>query len=104
MTDLPELETLEDRLRLHVEALAAIPRPPGSAAHTLAQASIEAHFRQAGFGVTRQPFSNNGTAGINLLTAPRPDRPDLPLVIVGAITTRSPIRRVLTTMQAPSPL
>jgi Zn-dependent M28 family amino/carboxypeptidase len=84
MTELPELETLEDRLRLHVEGLAAIPRPPGSAAHTLAQASIEAHLRQAGFSVTRQPFSNNGTAGVNLITAPRPNDPKLPLVIVGA--------------------
>ncbi len=84
MTDLPELEALEDRLRLHVEALASIPRPPGSAAHTLAQASIEAHFRAAGFTVAHQPFSSNGTRGINLLTTPRPDRPDLPLLIVAA--------------------
>src|SRR5947209_9169708 len=84
MTDLPELEALEDRLRLHVEALASIPRPPGSAAHTLAQASIEAHFRQAGFTIARQPFSANGTPGVNVLTVPKPDRPDLPLIIVGA--------------------
>jgi Zn-dependent M28 family amino/carboxypeptidase len=84
MTDLLELEALEDRLRFHVEALASIPRPPGSAAHTLAQASIEAHFREAGFAVARQPFSANGTGGINLLTVPRPNRPELPLVIVAA--------------------
>jgi Zn-dependent M28 family amino/carboxypeptidase len=84
MTDLPELDALEDRLRLHVEALASIPRPPGSAAHTLARASIEAHFCEAGFTVARQPFSSNGTRGVNLLTAPRPDRPELPLVIVAA--------------------
>ena len=84
MTDLPELDALEDRLRLHVEALASIPRPAGSAAHTLARASIEAHFREAGFTVARQPFSCNGTRGTNLLTAPRPDRPELPLVIVAA--------------------
>src|SRR5947208_1862625 len=84
MTDLPELDLLEDRLRLHVEALASIPRPPGSAAHMLAQASIEAHFRQAGFAVTRQPFQVGGVAGVNLLTAPRPDRPELPLLVVAA--------------------
>src|SRR6188768_1709014 len=84
MTDLPELDLLETRLRLHVEALASIPRPPGSAAHVLAQASIEAHFKQAGFAVERQPFRNNGVAGVNLLTVPRPPDPKLPLVIVGA--------------------
>jgi Zn-dependent M28 family amino/carboxypeptidase len=85
MTELPELDLLEDRLRLHVEALASIPRPPGSAAHTLAQASIEAHFRQAGFEIERQPFSVNGSHGVNVLTVPRPaERPDLPLVIIGA--------------------
>jgi Zn-dependent M28 family amino/carboxypeptidase len=84
MTDLPDLELLEDRLRQHVGALASIPRPPGSAAHMLAQASIEAHFRQAGFAVARQPFSADGVSGVNLLTIPRPARPDLPLVIVGA--------------------
>jgi Zn-dependent M28 family amino/carboxypeptidase len=84
MTELPELETLEDRLRLHVEALASIPRPPGSAAHTLAQASIEAHFREAGFEIARQPFRNNGTSGVNVLTVPRPNLPELPLVIVAA--------------------
>jgi Zn-dependent M28 family amino/carboxypeptidase len=84
MTDLPELDLLEDRLRLHVEALASIPRPPGSAAHILAQASIEAHFKQAGFAVERQTFRSNGVAGVNVLTAPKPNRPDLPLVIVAA--------------------
>jgi aminopeptidase YwaD len=84
MTELPELETLEDRLRLHVQALASIPRPPGSAAHTLAQASIEAHFRAAGFCIARQPFRFNGSHGINIMTNPRPDRPELPLVIVAA--------------------
>jgi Zn-dependent M28 family amino/carboxypeptidase len=84
MIELCELQTLKDRLRLHVEALASIPRPPGSAAHMLAQASIEAHFRQAGFTIARQPFSNNGTAGVNVLTVPRPNLPELPLVIVAA--------------------
>ena len=84
MTDLPEFDALESRLRLHVEALASIPRPPGSAAHTLAQASIEAHLGNAGFTVVRQPFQCKGVRGINLLTAPRPGNPNLPLVIVAA--------------------
>ena len=84
MIDLPELAALEDRLRLHVEAIASIPRPPGSAAHTLAQASIEAHFCAAGFTVARQTFRSNGTGGVNVMTVPRPDQPDLPLVIVAA--------------------
>jgi aminopeptidase YwaD len=84
MTDLPDFDLLQDRLRLHVEALASIPRPPGSAAHTLAQASIEAHFREAGFTVERQPFRCNGVGGVNLLTVPRPADPALPLVIIGA--------------------
>ena len=86
MTDLSELDSLEERLRLHVEALASIPRPPGSgrAHHFLAQASIEAHFREAGYAIARQAFRSNGSHGINVLTVPRPDRPELPLVIVAA--------------------
>src|SRR5271154_7591200 len=84
MNEFPERDALEDRLRLHVEALASIPRPPGSAAHTLAQASIEAHFREAGFAIARQAFRSNGSHGVNVLTVPRPDRPELPLVIVAA--------------------
>jgi aminopeptidase YwaD len=84
MNEFPELDALEDRLRLRVEALASIPRPPGSAAHTLAQASIEAHLRDAGFAIARQPFRCNGSTGINILTVPRPNLPELPLVIVAA--------------------
>lgn len=76
---------LEQGVRVHVAALAAAPRPPGSAAHRQAQVYIEKHLRQAGFDVGRVPYTSlMGTAGVNLLTTPAPADDALPLVIVGA--------------------
>jgi hypothetical protein len=75
----------EARLRRHVEALAATPRPPGSAAHRRAQDHVRTHLEAAGFAVEDDGFAGaGGRPGVNLLTAPVPDRPGLPLVIVGA--------------------
>src|SRR5690242_16124109 len=75
---------LKRRLRQHVEALAASPRPPDSAAHAAARAYIRTHLQSAGFAVTEQADRQVGMNCINLLTAPLPDDPKLPLVIVGA--------------------
>jgi Zn-dependent M28 family amino/carboxypeptidase len=75
----------ERTLRRHVEALATTPRPPGSAAHRLAREHIRAHLNRAGFTVADDAYgADSPVPGLNLLTAPRPDRPDLPLVVVGA--------------------
>jgi Zn-dependent M28 family amino/carboxypeptidase len=75
---------LEQRLRLHVTTLANAPRPPGSAAHRQAQAYIRAHLARSGFAVQADAYAASAVPGLNLLTAPVPDRPRLPLVIVGA--------------------
>jgi hypothetical protein len=80
-----DLAGMEQRLRQHVAALAAVPRPPGSAAHRQAQSYIRAHLTQAGFTVRDDAYrSGSAVPGVNLLTAPEPNRPELPLVIVGA--------------------
>jgi Zn-dependent M28 family amino/carboxypeptidase len=71
---------LEQRLRAHVAALAASPRPPGSAEHRAAREYIGAHLGRAGFEVEAVSYAS----GLNLLTAPIPADDALPLVIVGA--------------------
>jgi Zn-dependent M28 family amino/carboxypeptidase len=85
MTEKIDWTALEQRLRHHVGTLAAVPRPPGSAAHRQAQDHIRLHLKRAGFAVLEDPYSTTGALpGLNLLTAPVPNRPDLPLVIMGA--------------------
>jgi Zn-dependent M28 family amino/carboxypeptidase len=76
--------SLAERLRAHVQTLAATPRPPGSPAHRKAAAHVEAHLRQAGFAVEPLTLSDAGYTALNLVTRPLPDRPDLPLVLVAA--------------------
>jgi Zn-dependent M28 family amino/carboxypeptidase len=75
---------LERRLRQHVDALSATPRPPDSAAHAAAREYVRTHLQTAGFDVNEQANRQVGMNCINLLTAPLPDDPNLPLVIVGA--------------------
>src|SRR5262245_52521749 len=75
---------LEGRLRQHVVALASTPRPPGSRAHDAARAYIRTHLQSAGFTVTENARREAGMNCVNLLTAPLPDNPERPLVIVGA--------------------
>jgi aminopeptidase YwaD len=75
---------LEPRLRNHVATLASIPRPPKSQAHLLARSYVQKHLTAAGFQCDEQSFTSEGEACFNILTRPLPDRPDLPLVIVGA--------------------
>ena len=81
--ELPWTE-LERKLLRHVEELAAIPRPPGSPAHRQARDYLRSHLRSAGFTVADDAFAAPLAEGVNLVTAPVPDRPELPLVIVGA--------------------
>jgi Zn-dependent M28 family amino/carboxypeptidase len=75
---------VEKWLREHVEALAATPRTPGSAAHRQAADYIRTRLGRAGFAVEDNAFDEAGFTGLNLLTRPLPARDDLPLVIVGA--------------------
>lgn len=75
---------LADRLRGHVAALAASPRPPGTAAHRQAAEYIRTQLRQAGWDIWDAPFGEAGFTGINLMTKPLPEREELPLFIVGA--------------------
>jgi hypothetical protein len=79
-----DLPTLADRLKGHVRALAHKPRPPETEEHRKAQAYIHARLEHAGFAVREAPFIGAGAAGVNVLTEPVPDLPDLPLVIIGA--------------------
>ena len=67
----PSLTNLEQRLRVHVETLAATPRPPGGEAHRQARAYIAKHLRQAGFAVEEVAYASLGTRGVNLLTTRR---------------------------------
>jgi hypothetical protein len=93
----PNPDDLAERLRRHVETLAATPREPGSAAHRRAREYIRGHLEGAGFVVREQALRRAGLECINLLTEPphRRDEPggsptggspagELPLVIVGA--------------------
>jgi aminopeptidase YwaD len=80
-----DMAALEQRLRDHVATLSATPRPPGSGAHRLIQALIQTHLTQAGFTVQRDAYNTPTLPpGLNLLTTPLPNRPELPLVIIGA--------------------
>jgi Zn-dependent M28 family amino/carboxypeptidase len=71
-------------LRQHVELLASTPRPPGSRAHAAARAYIRDHLQQAGFAVLEDQDAGADAPCLNLLTAPLPPKPELPLVIIGA--------------------
>src|SRR5262249_18566850 len=84
MTPSLDLDALSERLRRHVEVLAASPRPPASRAHRQAREYIAEHLSGAGFTVQEDGHSRGGDRCTNLLTEPSPERPDLPLVIIGA--------------------
>lgn len=75
---------LESRLRRHVTALARTPRPPGSAAHEIARGYVRDQLQAAGFVPIVEEDHGFEIACTNILAKPIPDRPDLPLVIVGA--------------------
>jgi Zn-dependent M28 family amino/carboxypeptidase len=79
-----ELHALAERLRGHVEALAATARPPGTAAHTQAREYVFDHLGRAGFVVEEQVYRDVNGECINLTTQPFPHDEKLPLVIIGA--------------------
>jgi Zn-dependent M28 family amino/carboxypeptidase len=71
-------------LRDTVEVLARSPRTPGSAEHRRSAEHVAGRLQAAGFVVEEMHFRSAGRDGLNLLTRPRPDRADLPLVLIGA--------------------
>jgi acetylornithine deacetylase/succinyl-diaminopimelate desuccinylase-like protein len=83
-TPFADLDALAERLRQHVEVLAATPRPPDSRAHRQAREYIADHLSRAGFKVQEDRHSYGGGSCINLLTTPHPEQESLPLVLVGA--------------------
>ncbi len=84
MLPLPDPAVLATRLRQHVEELAATPRPPQTPAHDGAAAYVRRHFERAGFAVEEDPFRSHSLDAANLLTRPLPERPGLPLLVIGA--------------------
>jgi hypothetical protein len=76
---------LAARLRRHVETLARAPRTPGTPQHRAARDYIRAGLERAGFAVREaRPVEDDSLPCVNLLTAPLPARPELPLFVVGA--------------------
>lgn len=75
---------LRRQLAETIRELTAEPRTPGSRGHGLARALIQRVLTNAGFVVQEQRFAGVGVEGVNLLTEAIPDKPELPLVIVGA--------------------
>lgn len=86
MNELFDWPQLEQRLRQHVTTLAATSRPPDSTAHRQAREYVHAQLKQTGFATEEVTYHTSlmPVPGTNVLTRPIPDRPDLPLVIVGA--------------------
>jgi Zn-dependent M28 family amino/carboxypeptidase len=81
---LPDQPGLGARLRDHVERLALSPRPPQSPGHARAAEHVRRHLERSGYHVEEQLVALRTLSGRNLLTRPVPDRPDRPLLIVGA--------------------
>src|SRR5262249_10573334 len=79
-----ELPDLAARLRGHVEALAATPRPPGTKAHRQAAAYVAEHLAQSGFPPREVVYQEAGETCRNVLAEPWPPDERLPLVVVGA--------------------
>ena len=75
---------LINRLRTHVETVAASPRTPETAEHQAARNYIENHLRQCGFSVELKTYDAEGVECINIVTEPMPNDEKLPLFIVGA--------------------
>jgi Zn-dependent M28 family amino/carboxypeptidase len=84
MSDAIPRDKLEQRLRRHVETLAATPRVPSTPEHLAAKEYVREHLSAAGFTVGIEHFSEADFVGANLLTEPRPGATSLPLFIVGA--------------------
>ena len=80
----PDLLTLEQRLRRHVEVLAQAPRLPTSRAHRDAQDYIAKHLQDGGFAVEEASDTPEGVPCTNLLARLLPENAARPLVVVGA--------------------
>jgi Zn-dependent M28 family amino/carboxypeptidase len=85
------MTTLADRLRQHVERLAAVPRPPGTPAHKKARAYIRDHLTVAGFTVQEKSGAEDGFEWINVFSDPLPAQSDLPIFIIAAHYDSTPI-------------
>jgi Zn-dependent M28 family amino/carboxypeptidase len=85
MSGAPDLTALAERLRRHVETVAATERPPNSSAHARTARYILDHLRAAGFTVKDDARTTaEGFGCRNLLTEPLPRDERLPLVVIGA--------------------
>src|SRR4051794_21341474 len=84
MSDLPDLATLEGRLRDHVRTLAAAPRVPRTDEHHQAAAHVREHLRGAGFTVADDPRPATSASFRNVTAEPVPADVRLPLLVVGA--------------------
>lgn len=84
MPDPKEFADLQQRLRRHVEALAATPRPAGSAAHQAASVYICDQLGRRGFPLRTIAHRGSGVTCQNLMAEPWPYNENLPLVIVAA--------------------
>ncbi|MBI4615816.1 MAG: M28 family peptidase [Planctomycetes bacterium] len=80
----PDPRTLLDALRAHVERLARAPREPRTREHREAARYIRARLEEVGLAVEERRSRSGDLPCANLITRPIPDRPDLPLLVVGA--------------------
>jgi Zn-dependent M28 family amino/carboxypeptidase len=83
MPDAKEFADLQARLRRHVSALAATPRPAGSAAHRNAAIYICEQIGRRGFSLRTIAHHGHGVCQ-NLMAEPWPYNDRLPLVVVAA--------------------
>src|SRR5262249_25406460 len=84
MTEYFDMADITQRARQHVAALAQHPRTPGSWEHGQAATYIRTHLEKTGLLLEEAHFREAGLTGLNLLARARPQRADLPLLIVGA--------------------
>jgi Zn-dependent M28 family amino/carboxypeptidase len=77
-------DQLQARLRLHVQRIAARPRPPETNEHQAVRGYITRQLEDAGFNVRVAAHEEADVPCLNVLTDPLPADERLPLVIVGA--------------------
>jgi len=79
-----EHDQLRASLRLHVQRIAARPRPPETSEHQAVRGYIIRQLENAGFSVRVAAHEEAGVPCLNVLTDPLPADERLPLVIVAA--------------------
>jgi hypothetical protein len=77
-------DQLQARLRLHVQRMAAKPRPPQTHEHQAVRGYVTRQLEDAGFLVRVAAHEEAGIPCLNVLSDPLPADERLPLVIVGA--------------------